>query len=457
MIFAVVDIETTGGSAHNDRIIDFAALITDGEKILDTYSTLINPERPIPSYITSLTGINDQMVEDAPTFSEVAAQIDAFTKDKIFVAHSVNFDFSFVKSEFKKLGHVYDRKKLCTVRLGRKIFPGHRSYSLGKICGELGIAITDRHRAFGDAEATTILLNRMWQKDNNQIFEKSLKQSSREMKLPPNIEKEQFEKLPSSAGVYYFHDHKGKIIYIGKAKNLYQRVSSHFTISGSLGEKDNFINKIFDIDFVETGNEMIALLLESHEIKKHWPEYNRSQKLPTFSYGLYDYFDSRGYRRFTVAKTRKGMPTVRKFSSLSEGKKWLYEKADLFELCPKLCGLQPAKEACFNFNIGKCTGACIGNEPPEVYNKKVKMAMDGNDQNAEDYAILGNGRSFGEKSVVLIENGIYQGYGFIDMEETIENKEQIRDRIEMLRETPEIKSIISSFVTGKDGYEILKV
>ncbi len=457
MLFTVVDIETTGGSAQKDRIIDFAAILTDGKEIIDSYQTLINPERHIPEFITSLTGINDSMVEDAPLFSEVAARIDDFTKGKIFVAHSVNFDFSFVKNEFKKLGHHYDRKKLCTVRLSRKIFPGYRSYSLGKICGELGISISDRHRAYGDAEATAILLNMLWQKDGGKVFEQSLKQSSREMKLPPNIEKEKFDQLPTTAGVYYFFDQKGKIIYIGKAKNLYQRVSSHFTISGSLGEKNNFVNKIFDLDFVETGNEMIALLLESSEIKKHWPEFNRSQKVPTFSYGLYEYFDSRGYRRFSIAKTRKGMPAIRKFASVSEGKKWLYERVDLFQLCPKLCGLQPAKEECFNHKIGKCGGACVGKIGAEEYNKLVEQAFSHQDIETENYAILGNGRNFGEKSVVLIENGIYQGFGYIDQEDSIENVEQLRDRIEFQKETPEVKSIIKSFLNRENGFSILEM
>jgi len=455
--FVVVDIETTGGSARNERIIEFAGLVTDGEKVLDTFQTLINPNRYIPEFITSLTGINNEMVADAPTFDEVAAKIDEFTKDKIFVAHSVNFDYSFVKNEFQLLGHQYDRKKLCTVRLSRKIFPGHRSYGLGNICSQLGIDIADRHRAFGDAEATTMLMHLLVEHDKNNHIDEFLKISSKETKLPPNISREKYESIPETAGVYYFLDQRGKIIYIGKAKNLKKRISSHFTISGSLGEKNNFLNKIHSIDFAETGNELIALLMESHEIKKYWPEYNRSQKLPTFSYAIYDYFDKTGYQRFTLSKTQKGLKPVKVFPSASEGKKWMYDLVRRFELCPKLCGLQPAKHECFDHKTGQCKGACVGKVPVEKYNNQVDLAINSGKDDAETLAIFGNGRKFGEKSVVYIEDGIYQGYGFLEQDDQVSDKDQIVERISIYKETPEIKSILKAFSTTKAGYEIIRI
>lgn len=457
MKFAVIDIETTGGSARNERIIEFAAVITDGHQIIDTFQTLVNPNRYIPEFITSLTGIDNQMVQDAPAFEEIAAKIDALTKDMVFVAHSVNFDFSFVKKEFQLLGYNYNRSKLCTVRLSRKIFPGHRSYSLGNICNQLDISISDRHRAFGDAHATAILFNMLVANDRDNHIENSLKFSSKEKKLPPHISTEQYESIPDSAGVYYFFDQKGKIIYIGKAKNLKKRISSHFTISGSLGEKDNFLDKIHSLDFVETGNELIALLMESHEIKKHWPEYNRSQKRPTFTYALYDYLDSKGYRRFTLSKIQKGLPALKTFSSLNEGKNWLYELVKEYELCPKLCGLQPAKEECFDHKIGTCKGACVGKIPTDTYNKQVDRALNHNNPELATFAIVGEGRKYGEKSIVLIDNGTYQGYGFVESFEQIMGKEDIVDRITCLQETPEIKSIINFFTSRKNGFDIIPI
>lgn len=455
--FAVVDIETTGGSARNERIIEIAVLVTDGKTILETFQTLINPEKYIPPYITSITGIDNSMVEGAPTFAEVAAQVDAITKDRVFVAHSVNFDFSFVKREFQLLGHHYDRKKLCTVRLSRKILPGFRSYSLGNLCNEVGIRITDRHRAFGDAQATTILMNMLIEKDINNYILESLKKSSKEAKLPPNVPKESYDKLPDVPGVYYFLDAKGKIIYVGKAKNLKKRVASHFTVSGSSGEKQNFLNKIYDIDFVETGNELIALLLESQEIKKHWPEYNRSQKVPSFAYGLYVYNDHHGYMRFTLSKIQKGWKPVMHFATVGQGKETLYEMVRTFRLCAKLCGLQPAKEACFDHKTGNCDGACVGKVPVAVYNALVERALGTKQEQLQSFAIFGAGRKYGEKSVVLVENGVYQGFGYVDRDDSISYKEQLFERISLQRETPEIRTIIHSFSSGKSGYELVRL
>lgn len=455
MKFAVVDIETTGGSAKNGRIIEFAVVITDGKDIIDSYQTLINPECSIPPFITSLTGISEDMVTDAPTFDQVAARIDEITKGNIFVAHSVNFDFSFVRNEFQRLGHRYDRKRLCTVRLSRKILPGHKSYSLGTLCDELGITITDRHRAYGDAYATAILMNMLVENDLDKHIEKSLRQSSKETKLPPNLDKGQFERLPETAGVYYFIDQRGKFIYIGKAKNLRKRVSSHFTTSGSLGEKDNLINKIYDLDFVETGNELIALLLESHEIKKYWPEYNRSQKAPSFSYGIYDYMDSGGFLRFSLSKVKKGLKPIKTFSALSEAKNWMAALAREYDLCPKLCGIRPAKDECFEHKIGQCSGACVGKVEASDYNENVTEALENELLKADTFAIIGEGRKFGEKSLVVVDKGIYKGFGYIDQEESISYYDQVIEKISLYKETPEVKSIINAFCSGKSGYEIL--
>jgi len=163
-LFAIIDIETTGQSALKGKITEIAIFIHDGAEIVDSFSSLVNPECYIPQYITELTGISNEMVRDAPKFYEIARRIVEITQDKVFVAHNVSFDYRFVQEEFKRLGYDYQRKTMCTVRLGRKFIPGHRSYSLGNICSELGIAINGRHRAGGDAFATTKLFEIIMEK-----------------------------------------------------------------------------------------------------------------------------------------------------------------------------------------------------------------------------------------------------------------------------------------------------
>ncbi|HDR50001.1 MAG TPA: 3'-5' exonuclease [Mariniphaga anaerophila] len=156
-MFAIIDIETTGNSYHFGQITEIAIVLHNGHKVTDTFSTLVKPDMDIPLFITRLTGITNEMVKDAPRFYEIAKKVVEMTAGRTFVAHNVHFDYKFIKEEFKRLGYDYQRKTLCTVQLSRKLIPGHRSYSLGKLCAELGIEINGRHRAAGDALATAKL------------------------------------------------------------------------------------------------------------------------------------------------------------------------------------------------------------------------------------------------------------------------------------------------------------
>ena len=159
-MYAVVDIEATGGNHIKGKIIEIAIYVFDGKKIIDEYATLINPETKIDWYVTKLTGITNDMVKDAPVFAEVAQKIADLLKGNIFVAHDVLFDYRFLNAEMKKAGVVINEPKVCTVELSKKYMPEAESYSLGKLCEALEIPIPDedRHRAAGDALATTKLL-----------------------------------------------------------------------------------------------------------------------------------------------------------------------------------------------------------------------------------------------------------------------------------------------------------
>jgi DNA polymerase III subunit epsilon len=183
-MYAIVDIETTGSYAAANGITEISIHVFDGEKVIEKFETLINPGQPIPYFIQTMTGITDKMVANAPRFEEVAEKIHAILSNKIFVAHNVNFDYSFVNSHLKQSGFDLISKKLCTVRLSRKIFPGFPSYSLGKLCQSLGITINDRHRAGGDTEATVKVFRLLMQNDKEQHIQKSLQRNSKESTLP---------------------------------------------------------------------------------------------------------------------------------------------------------------------------------------------------------------------------------------------------------------------------------
>ncbi|HVZ26361.1 MAG TPA: exonuclease domain-containing protein, partial [Sediminibacterium sp.] len=305
MQFAVVDIETTGGFPQQHGMTEIGIVLHNGKEVEGVYQTLINPFQPIPPFIVNMTGITDAMVAKAPAFDQVAANIYELLKDRVFVAHNVNFDFSFVQYHLQQAGYRLQTPKLCTIRLSRKVFPGFRKYGLGHLCRELGIEITDRHRAAGDAMATAKILDLVLQNNGAVVIREMLKKESRGQILPPNLPESYIQELPNEPGVYYFRDVREKVIYVGKAKNLRKRVVSHFTGLDISKKRQDFLRNIYSIQFTVCPSEFIASLLESVEIKRLWPAFNKSQKRYEQLWGIYHFEDNRGFRRLAIDKKQK--------------------------------------------------------------------------------------------------------------------------------------------------------
>ncbi len=454
-MYAIVDIETTGGYAANHRITEIAIYHHDGIQLIGTYHTLVNPERSIPYYITGLTGITSEMVLGAPTFSEVADELFNQLNGRVFVAHNAHFDYSFLKREFEVAGLSWQAKKLCTVRLSRKILPGLRSYSLGSLAESLGISITNRHRAGGDASATAKIFDILLRRDRDQYILKALKKNSGETILPPNLPKEEFERLPAKPGVYYFHNARGQVIYVGKAINIKKRIAGHFTGDSRDWSKSNIRNEIHHISYELTGNELIALILESQEIRRLWPKYNQAQKHRTDEWGIFNYEDRNGYQRFTVNSVTRGSRPLIRFSSKGDAWNFLWEKVREFELCPKLCGLQVAKGLCFNYQTGECHGACLSVESPDVYNARVNAAIMAAINRGNNAAIIGQGRNLDEQSIILVENGSYRGFGFFDKSTSVTDFESARLYVKSGVETPTVQNLINSYLTNPRGARLV--
>lgn len=459
-MYAIVDIETTGGQPAQDKITEIAIFIHDGEKIVDQYSTLINPERPIPYFITNLTGINDEMVKHAPKFYEVAKEIVEFTEGKVFVAHNVRFDYSFLKKEFADLGFTYQRKTLCTVRLSRTLMPGLPSYSLGKLCQSINIPIKARHRAGGDAEATAILFDRLLKLNQPQIeqasdhaseqTEKLLKKQIKTSLLPPNIKREQVDALPEQPGVYYFHDEAGEVIYVGKSINIRKRIIQHFSIDYKSNKSIEFKNRISDISYELMGNELVALLFESAEIKRMKPQYNRQQRRSVFSSGIYVYEDEKGYKHLTFEKVAdNGKTPLIALSNHFKAKGFLFHKVAKFNLCQKLCDLYKTTGPCFDYQVHQCKGACIGKETPAEYNARVDAAIESFTYQHSSFVVIGKGREPGEKSVVVVENGRYLGFGFFDESFSASRFEDFKSVIKLYPDNKDIQQIIRGHLRGK--------
>jgi len=454
-MYAIVDIETTGGHAASHRITEIAIYHHDGFQITDHYRSLINPGRSIPHFITGLTGINYEMVKEAPAFEDIAKEVFGWLDGRVFVAHNAHFDYSFLRKEFEDIGIVWNTKKLCTVRLSRKIIPGLHSYGLGRLAESLGIKIPDRHRAGGDALATAKIFDTLLKRDNNGTIVKALKRNSGETILPPNLPREEFEALPARAGVYYFLDAHGQVIYVGKAINIKKRMTGHFTGDAREWNRSNIRNEIHHITYELTGSELIALIFESQEIRRLWPKYNLAQKYRTEEWGIYDYEDRNGYLRFCVNTVSKGAHPLIAFSSKGDAWNFWWEKVKEFELCPKLSGLQVAKGPCFSYQSGSCGGACQGIELVNKYNKRAQKAIDSFFEQGNSLAIIGQGRKATEQSLVLVENGNYVGFGFFDKQERIVDMETAKNFVKTGKENRIVQNLVNSFLVNPKGADVI--
>lgn len=374
-MFAIIDIETCGGRFEypKGRIIEISILVHDGLQVTDKFTTLINPCCYISPLYTRISGITNEMVENAPRFQQVAKKILEMTEGRIFVAHNVGFDYGFVKEEFKSLGFRFQREKLCTVRLSRKLIPGKVSYSLGNLCASLNIPIEGRHRAEGDAVATAKLFDLLLQL---KAMDPQYKNKGVDGLMGRRVDKIKdyiLKKLPEECGVYYFLDKEGKIIYIGKSNNMYQRAQGHFNSKEKKGK--SMLNDLYDVSYQLTGSELIALLVESEEIKKHRPWYNRARKADLFTHSINWKTDDKGIINFKITPFEESFNALRSFTSYATARETLERCLDENILCLRYCGLTEDDAVCFNHHIKKCNGICAGEEEVEEYNKRASNVL----------------------------------------------------------------------------------
>ena len=443
-LYSIVDIETTGNGYRGQRITEISIFVFDGKKIVNEFTSLVNPEQNIPAFITNLTGITDAMVRTAPKFYEIAKTVEEITHDTVFVAHNVNFDYNIIKQEFKDLGFDFKRQKLCTVRLSRKIIPGLKSYSLGNICSVEGIHISERHRARGDAEATVALFQRLINKDHQFTINAFLNRRSRQATLPPLIEKKVVDDLPEMPGVYYFKNLQKEIIYVGKANNIKQRVISHF-----YDKKKKEISMCLEtanITYEVMGSELLALLKESADIKRLYPKFNRAQRRASEAVGLFSYEDQKGIIHLAYNRLKLVPNAIMKFYNISECRNLLEKICETYNLCPKYCHLQTNVNTCFHYQIKKCNGVCSGKEIVKDYNKRVKEAIKSLGLQTENLVIKERGRTAEEIGFALILNGIYKGYGFLDKKITLQNPDDYLFYITPQKDNRDVQRILNWYL-----------
>lgn len=432
-MYAIVDIETTGSHPKDNGITEIAIVLHNGTEIEGRFETLIQPGVPVPRYITYLTGITNEMLHTAPSFSEVADNIFNLLQQRVFIAHNVNFDYSFIKYHLRLSGYEWQPKKLCTLKLSHKAFPGLKKYGLGHLCRQLGIPMENRHRAGGDANATTLLFEKILVTGGAQLIKDFLKKENHEQILPPHLPHEHINKLPYAPGVYYFHDARDKVIYVGKAKALKKRVLSHFSGLNTTKKRQDFLRKIHSITFKECATEFMAALFESIEIKRLWPEYNISQKRFEQLYGIYQFEDNRGYIRLAIDKKNRYARPVAYYHVLTDAYNALWKLVKQFDLEPALCFLDKRKNIVIDW--------------PDIfeYNIRVENALQQLQTQKTTFAIFESSTYGNEFACLLVEQGKFYGMGIIKDHIDFTDLDTLKEHITLYAENEMLRSMISSY------------
>lgn len=432
-MYAIVDIETTGSFPDQNGITEIAIVLFDGVSVEKRFSSLVNPKHTIPKFVVHLTGITNEMARQAPSFEELAPSIFDLLDQRIFIAHNVNFDYSFLKYHLKKCGFDWNAKKLCTLKLSKKAFPGLPKYGLGSLCKSLEVEIKNRHRAGGDADATAIIFERILKTGGEKLIREFLKKENREQILPPNLPSDAIKGLPRVPGVYYFHDQRNKVIYVGKAINLKNRVISHFTGLNPGRKRQEFLRRIHSITYRECQTELMAFLLESIEIKRLWPEFNYSQKKPGIKYGIYSFVDAKGFWRLAIDKNRTYPEPILSFPLFSDAHRMLWKIVREFQLNPVLCFLRKEK--------------LTGDEYPdcESYNQRVEQALKTIRSTKKTFAILDQSEYSNDLCCILVEEGKFYGMGTVNKNQIVADVNVLKERLTIYPENETIQSMISVF------------
>ena len=435
-MYAIIDIETTGGDYDEEGITEIAIYQYDGFKITDQFCSLINPKKEIQPFVKKLTGINEKMLEKAPVFFEVAKRIVEITKNCIIVAHNAAFDYRILRTEFKRLGYVFERETICTLNLSKELLPEQKEFSLGKLVNNLGIPFSIRHRAFGDAQATLKLFELLIEKDvKKNIIREHIKvlKNNKASKRFLNI----IDKLPSKMGIYYIIDSHNKIIYIGKSKNIKQSVTQNLTSS----DKKSLIiqNKISQASFSLTGGQLITLLKQQIEIKINRPALNASSKYRIYPIGV-RVDDTKTYHRIIIEQVKKKSKYLTVFKNKIDAEKEILILAEKFEI--NLNNL--------NFSIKK-------KESPKKYNYKIKKLSRSFSYPFPNFLIIENGRKHGEFTFILIKNNQFRGYGYFELNHQIKTMSQINSRLISMEENSDTKKLINSYLLKKKYIKLINL
>lgn len=428
------------------HILEVAVIRIEDGKITDEFTTLVNPDINVPYFITKLTGITTSDLQSAPSFGDIAERLLEIMDGALFVAHNVRFDYSFLKQEFRRVGVDFDPPQFCTVKLSRALYPEEKSHKLASLIERHNFSYASRHRAYDDAHVLWQFIAHAQASFPTQTIEDAIARQIRQPSIPKQLDSRDIASLPSGPGVYIFNDEQGLPLYIGKSINIRRRVMSHFTRDSEEYREFKIAQSIYSIETRQTGGELEALLLESQLIKEKQPLYNRLLRRTNKLIAAKQLKNADGYITITTQEMDIILPenfssTLALYTKRGAAKVSLLRLIKEFDLCPKLSGVEKAKNACFSYQLGKCRGACIGVESALTYNRRLLMAF--SNKRIDDWPYDG--------AVVVQERslGVTNQHGFIvDQWRVIGSITQQEDL------EPTIQSYSETF--DLDAYKILR-
>lgn len=378
--FAFLDLETTGGSAGHDRITEIGIRFWRNGEVVDEWQTLLNPRMRIPPFIERLTGISNDMVANAPTFAEVADELQERLKGTVFVAHNARFDYGFVKAEFRRLARPFAAKVLCTVKLSRRLYPQYKRHNMDALIQRHGLGAVQRHRAMGDVTAMMDFFTHALGEHGEESMEEAVRTLLQRPSVPSHMPPDVLDEVPAVPGVYRFYGENDVLLYVGKSTNIAQRVASHFSGDHNSGKGIRLSESMRRLEWTETAGELGALLLELKQIKTLQPMYNRRSRPAKTLWSIELTENDRGYLQARLVRQiephRLG-DYYGLFRSKRDAQRALTGIASKNELCNKLLDLEPADQSgpCFQRTLGRCKGACEGIEDVTRYNLRVQIAF----------------------------------------------------------------------------------
>ncbi len=388
-IYALVDLETTGGNPVSDRITEVGLKLVQADGSEMVWQTLVNPGAPIPEFIQAITGITPPMLQGAPRFGDIAQELHELLQGCVFVAHNARFDYAFLKQAFARCNLSFRPRILCTLKLARTLYPDWPRHSLDAICGQMAYQRQVSHRALADVAAMQAFIEFARADHGEDALALAAREQWARPALPQAIDRAVIDSMPDCYGVYRFYGDNGALLYVGKSNQLRSRVMSHFSADHASAREMKLAQAVRSIDWTITAGELGALLLENREIKQQAPVYNKRQR-PCSQWWHYQLPDTGrvgarydGYIRPRLWSRGEGANAESysgalfgSFRSSKAARKWLAAIADEQRLCRRVLGLERGEGRCFAYQIGRCRGACVGEEAAGDFNLRLQLALE---------------------------------------------------------------------------------